>query len=347
MEESRSSIERRKNEHIDIVLNEDVRGVNVTTGLERYRFKHNALPELDFTAISLETAFLGRRLLNPLLVSSMTGGTMRAFQINKVLAQTAESRGWGMSVGSVRAALERPEQAYSFELRKFAPSIPIIANLGAVQLNYGCGPEECKRAADIVGADGLVLHLNSMQEIMQAEGDTNFSQLLRKIEQVCRALGIPVGVKEVGWGIDGSAARRLADAGINFIDTAGAGGTSWSQVEKRRGDKPLLQRAAEAFADWGIPTADCILDIRAQLPEIPLIASGGMRTGIDAAKAVALGADMVGFGRALLQSATNSVEQLDLLFQRIEFELRAAMFGIGAGRLSELKGTPRLVNSQG
>lgn len=333
----------RKTEHIRLCLEEQVSGAGITTGFEKYRFRHNALPELDFDGISLQTDFLGAGLRTPLLISSMTGGSELAWRINERLAEAAERRGWTMGVGSVRAAVEKEELARTFQVRRYAPSIPIIANLGAVQLNYGYGVDECKRAVTIAGADMLVLHLNGLQEVFQPEGDTRFGGLLSSIGKLCRQLDVPVGVKEVGWGIDGQTARRLRESGVAFIDVAGAGGTSWSQVEKLRSADPVRRAAADAFAGWGIPTAECIREVRAAVRGVAVIGSGGLNTGVDAAKALALGADLAGFGRALLGPAVQSEEQLDALLARVELELRTAMFGIGAGNVSALRDTPRLV----
>ncbi|WP_168122805.1 type 2 isopentenyl-diphosphate Delta-isomerase [Paenibacillus sp. HB172176] len=337
----------RKSEHIRICLEEQVTGIGISTGFENYRFRHNALPELSFTDIRLHSNWFGRCIKAPLLVSSMTGGTNAAGAINRRLAVAAEERGWAIGLGSMRAAIENEALASTFQIREEAPTVPVIANLGAVQLNYGFGVDACRRAVEIAEADALVLHLNSMQEIFQREGNTNFSFLLAAIEQLCRQLDVPVGVKEVGWGIDGETAVRLSGAGVSFVDAAGAGGTSWSQVEKHRSGSQMQKAAAEAFAGWGIPVADSVSDIRNRLPHMPLIASGGMRTGVEAAKAIALGADLVGFGRALLPQAASddsaiSIRRLVEQFERIEFELRAAMFGIGAGNIQDLKQTNRL-----
>lgn len=336
----------RKTEHIRLCLEEQVNAEGIRTGFEKYVFRHNALPELNFDDISLKTTFLGAPIRTPLLISSMTGGSKLAGEINMRLAEAAERRGWTMGVGSIRAAVERDELAPTFAVRRFAPSIPVIANLGAVQLNYGYGPEDCRRAVDIAGADMLVLHLNGLQEVFQPEGNTAFGGLLSRIEQVCKALPVPVGVKEVGWGIDGGTAKRLRGAGVAFIDVAGAGGTSWSQVEKFRSGDLVRRAAAEAFADWGIPTAECIREVRAAVPDAALIGSGGLNTGVDAAKALALGADLAGFGRALLEPAVHSEERLDALLERVEFELRTAMFGIGAGSIPALRNTARLVRRE-
>lgn len=335
----------RKIEHVRLCLSEDV-GSGVTSGLEQYRFRHCALPEIGFEEISLEASFLGRTLRTPLLISSMTGGSETTGAINARLAAVAERRGWALGVGSVRAAVEKEELAPTFHVRTHAPTIPVIANLGAVQLNYGFGVEQCQRAVDIAGADMLVLHLNGLQEVFQPEGNTNFSGLLFRIGEVCRRLDVPVGVKEVGWGIDGDTAARLYDAGAAFVDVAGAGGTSWSQVEKFRSRDAVRRRAAEAFAGWGIPTAECIAEVRAVSPHGGLIGSGGLQGGVDAAKALALGADLAGFGRSLLGPAVSSEQALDEALAQVEFELRTAMFGIGAADVAALKGTRRLVRTR-
>lgn len=336
----------RKSEHIRICLEEQVGAEGVLTGFQKYIFRHNALPELNFDEISLKTSFLGAPLRTPFLISSMTGGSELAGVINERLAEVAEHRGWALGVGSVRAAVEREELAATFAVRTKAPTIPVIANLGAVQLNYGFGPDECMRAVEIAGADMLVLHLNGLQEIFQPEGNTAFRGVLARIEELCKKLPIPVGVKEVGWGIDGATAKRLHEAGAAFIDVAGAGGTSWSQVEKFRSADHVRRLAAEAFADWGIPTAECIREVRASVPQAALIGSGGLNTGVDAAKALALGANLAGFGRALLEPAVHSAQALDAQLERVELELRTAMFGIGAGNIAALKGTARLVRRE-
>lgn len=341
---------KRKGEHIRICLEEDVQSVGTEPGFAQYRFRHCALPELAFNDIDLSTTFLSRSMEVPLLISSMTGGTDETALINARLAEAAEVRGWAMGLGSMRAAIENESLSATFQVRQYAPTIPIIANLGAVQLNYGYGVDECRRAVELAEADALVLHLNSLQEVFQPEGDTNFRGLLASIGEVCRSIGVPVGVKEVGWGIDAETADRLVQAGVSFIDVAGAGGTSWSQVEKYRASSdPLRAEAAEAFAGWGIPTAAAVREVRAALPQATVIASGGLHSGVDAAKAIALGADLAGFGRSLLAGAAEaaagsaSERELHRQMERTEFELRTAMFGIGAGSLRELRSTNRLV----
>lgn len=335
----------RKIEHVRLCLEEEVGGRGVTTGFENYRFRHAALPETDFDDVSLATSFLDFSLRTPLLISSMTGGSKATGDINMRLAEAAERRGWMLGVGSVRAAVEKEELASTFRVRDRAPSVPVIANLGAVQLNYGFGADDCRRAVDIAGADMLVLHLNSLQEVFQPEGNTRFAGLLGKIEELCRVLEVPLGIKEVGWGIDGGTAHKLVNAGAAFIDVAGAGGTSWSQVEKFRNADPVRRAAAEAFADWGSPTAACIAEVREAVPSAAVIGSGGLASGVDAAKAIALGADVAGFGRSLLGPAVSSEEELDRRLEQVELELRTAMFGIGAVSVRELKQTDRLVRS--
>ncbi|MCM3493536.1 type 2 isopentenyl-diphosphate Delta-isomerase [Paenibacillus sp. FSL K6-1566] len=337
----------RKIEHVRLCLEEEVGSVGITSGFERYRFRHCALPEVSFEDIRLDTSFLGIPTRTPFLISSMTGGSRTTGEINMRLAEAAERRGWALGVGSIRAAVEKEELAPTFRVRERAPSVPIIANLGAVQLNYGFGTDDCRRAVDIAGADMLVLHLNALQEVFQPEGNTRFGGLASRIEELCSSLEVPVGVKEVGWGIDGETARTLQELGVAFIDVAGAGGTSWSQVEKFRANDPVRRAAAEAFADWGNPTAECIVEVREAVPDFPMIGSGGLNSGVDAAKAIALGADLAGFGRGLLGPAVDSEEALDRRLAQTELELRTAMLGIGAPDIESLRSTTRLIRKQG
>jgi len=327
-------------EHLRISLEEDVRFRSLTTGLERYHFVHQALPEINRDDIDLSSTLLEKTLSAPLIISSMTGGTEEAETINKNLALAAQTHGLGMGVGSQRAALEEPNLAHTYQVRDVAPDILLLANLGAVQLNYGYSVEHCQRAVDMIEADGLILHLNPLQEALQPEGNTNFSGLLAKIEAVCRGLSVPVIVKEVGWGISEEVARRLMNVGVAAIDVAGAGGTSWSEVEMYRVDSETLRRIAAAFADWGIPTAESIQMVRQGAPGVTLIASGGIRTGVEAAKAIALGADAVGMASPFLKPATISAEAVSERIQEILQELRTAMFCVGTRNLQELKSVP-------
>ncbi len=331
---------RRKSEHLRISLEEDVRFRSLTTGLEKYRFVHRALPEISRDEIELATTLLGKELRAPLLISSMTGGTEEAAEINRNLARAAQAYGLGMGVGSQRAALEEPSLAYTYRVRDVAPDILLLANLGAVQLNYGYGIVECRRAVEMIGADALILHLNPLQEALQPEGNTNFAGLLAKIEALCRSLEVPVVVKEVGWGISEEVARLLAEAGVAAIDVAGAGGTSWSEVEMRRAGSESARRIAESFADWGIPTAESIQMARRGAPRTTIIASGGIRTGVDVAKAIALGADAAGMASPLLKPATVSAEAVGERIREVLEELRTAMFCVGAKDLQELRSAP-------
>ncbi len=335
-------LEQRKSEHLRINLEEDVRFPRVTTGLERYRFVHRALPEISLEQVDLATQFLGRRLRKPLLISSMTGGTAQAQRINYHLAEGAQDAGIAMGLGSLRAAIEAPHLADTFRVRHLAPDILLLANLGAVQLNTGLDVDDCRRVVELVEADALILHLNPLQEVLQAEGDTDWRSLLTKIEAVCRGLEVPVVVKEVGWGISADVAQQLVDVGVAAIDVAGAGGTSWSQVEMHRAPTARRRRLCAAFADWGIPTAEALVDVRAALPHIPLVASGGLRDGLDLTKALALGADLGGMAGPFLKAADASAQAVAQLADEMADVLRIAMFCLGITTLHDLKGTPAL-----
>jgi isopentenyl-diphosphate delta-isomerase len=329
-------VSRRKADHIQINLDKDVASA-LTTGLERWHFEHVALPELDLKAVRTDVTFLGKRLAAPVLISSMTGGTAEAERINLALAAAAEQAEIAMGLGSLRAALEEPSLATTFQVRQVAPRILLLANLGAVQLNYGASVEACRRAVDLVQADALVLHLNALQEALQPEGDTDFSGLLPKIAQVCASLPVPVIVKEVGWGISGHVARQLVDAGVAAIDVAGAGGTSWSQVEMHRASNPAAASLAARFVGWGIPTAEAVRQVRTELPAIPLIASGGLRSGTDIAKCLALGADLGAMAGPFLKAANQSTEAVLAEIHHTVGELRLVMFATGCADLAALR----------
>ena len=327
---------KRKADHIRVNLEEDVQS-GLRTGLERLHFEHNAVPELNLAEIDTRLEFLGRRLQVPLLISSMTGGTPRAQEINQALATAAQAAGIAMGLGSQRAALEDQALAETYQVRRYAPDILLFANLGAVQLNYGYSVDQCRRAVEMVEADALVLHFNSLQEALQPEGDVDFSGLLPKIRQVCAQLKVPVIAKEVGWGISAEAAGRLLEAGVQVIDVAGAGGTSWSQVEMHRLEDPAQAQTAAAFLNWGIPTAAAIGRLRQSYPDLPLIASGGLRNGIDLAKCIALGADLGGMAGPFLKAATRSEDGVLAQIQQTARELRICMFATGNQDLAGLK----------
>jgi isopentenyl-diphosphate Delta-isomerase len=329
----------RKADHIRINLSKNVQS-GLTNGLERLHFPHQALPEIDFTDVDTKTEFFGKRLAAPLLISSMTGGTRKAGSINRALAEAAQSAGIAMALGSMRPALESAALAATFQVRAVAPDILLLANLGAIQLNYGCTPDDCRRVVDLAQADALILHLNPLQEALQPEGNTRFAGLLLKIEAVCRSLPVPVVVKEVGWGIGAETARQLAAAGVAAIDVAGAGGTSWSQVEKYRARNRGGAKMAALFADWGISTADALVDCRRALPDLPLIASGGLRTGLDMAKCLALGARLAGVAGPFLRSAVRGPQAVEAEIRQFLAELRLAMFAAGARDLAALERIP-------
>lgn len=334
-------VEQRKAEHIRINLEEDVSFKALTTHLEQYFFLHQALPELDLSQVDTSTTLFGKQLQTPLLISSMTGGTARARAINRTLAAGAQAAGMAMGLGSQRAAIEDASLANTYDVRDVAPDILLFANIGAVQLNYRYGVEQCRRAVDMCQADALILHLNALQEAVQPEGDGNFAGLLSRIEAVCRALPVPVIAKEVGWGIAESTARQLAQAGIAAIDVAGAGGTSWSQVEMHRAPTARHARVAGAFIDWGIPTAISIQLCRRGAPQLPIIASGGIKTGIDIAKCIALGATLGGLAGEFLRAADRAgVAGVVDLAGAITDELRVAMFCAGAANTGALARTP-------
>lgn len=329
--------QNRKADHLRVCLEEDVQFYQTTNGLERYRFTHCCLPELDQQDIDLKTPFLGKELGAPLLISSMTGGTEFAQMINYRLAAVAQCYRIAMGVGSQRVAIENPDVVSTFAVRSLAPDIPLFANLGAVQLNYSYGLDECLRVIDWLAADALILHLNPLQEIVQTKGDTNFRGLLAKIEVLCKKLPVPVIAKEVGNGISAEMAQKLIDVGVSAIDVAGAGGTSWARVESERAKDVLQRRLGETFANWGIPTAECVSGIRAIAPTIPLIASGGLRNGLDAAKAIALGADLAGLAFPFLQAAAESEAALHELVNVLMAEITTVLFCTGSANLQALR----------
>jgi isopentenyl-diphosphate delta-isomerase len=335
-----TSNQQRKSDHIRINIEEAVDFEHVSTGFERYRFVHCALPEFDLEDVDTSTTLLGKCLAAPLLISSMTGGTPEASAINQRLAEAAQAAGLGMGLGSQRAAVEEPALADTYRVRHIAPDILLLGNLGAVQLNYGYGPDECRRAVEMVEADALILHLNPLQEALQPEGGTCFAGLLPKIERVCRALDVPVVVKEVGWGLSEQVARQLASAGVAALDVAGAGGSSWSQVEMHRATNERQRQVAAAFADWGIPTAESLLMARKGAPGLPLVASGGIRDGIQMAKAIALSAAVCGVAGPFLHAASESTAAVIELVSLLVAQLRAAMFAAGAIDIATLGRTP-------
>ena len=334
-----SQISARKLEHLRLSLEASVQSAR-TAGFEHWTFGHLALPELDLDAIDLATTFLNRRLRLPFLISCMTGGAKASGDLNRRLALVAQTLGLAFGVGSQRAGLTHKDLRATYQVRSVAPDVLLFANLGAVQLNYGMRAEQCQEAVEMIGADALVLHLNPLQEALQPEGDHNFAGLLEKIAGICRALPVPVIVKEVGCGISAECALALAGAGVAAIDVAGMGGTSFARVEAFRRERAEDVELALAFSEWGIPTSEALHRARQAVPALPLIASGGIRHGLDAAKAVALGADLVGFAHAVLAAAQDGEEPVRALLEGYAWQLRVAMFCVGAADLPALKAAP-------
>ena len=337
----------RKAEHLRINLEEDVAAKGVTSGLEHYRFVPRALPEIDLEQVDTSTVVLGHRLNAPLLISCMTGGVPEAERINLTLAEAAQELGIAVGLGSGRVLLEHPEALPSFNVRPHAPDVLLLANLGAVQLNRGVGVDQCRYLVDLIRADALVLHLNALQEALQPEGDTCFAGLIDKIAELCSQLEVPVIAKEVGWGIAPDVVRQLVDAGVAAVDVAGAGGTSWSEVERHRMTDPIQRQVAAEFAGWGLPTAEAVRGARRAAPGAIIFASGGIRTGMDVAKAIALGANLGGLASPFLKAANEGVEQAVDLGKQMTSVIRTVMFCIGAPTVDALRTTPRLVRADG
>jgi isopentenyl-diphosphate delta-isomerase len=321
----------RKREHIELAL--DRRMQLDGRFFDRFAFVHEALPEIDMADVDTSVSFLGKRLSAPLLVSCMTGGTGGAGPVNRHLAAGAERAGVAVGVGSQRKAIEDPATAATFEMRDVAPTVPLLANLGAVQLNYGFGLDECRRAVEMIDADALALHLNPLQEAIQPEGQCNFADLLPRIAAIVDGLEVPVVVKEIGCGISGATGRKLFDAGVRVIDTAGLGGTSWARIEAARAADVEI---GEIFAGWGVPTPDSIRQLAA-IEGLTVIGSGGVRTGVDVAKAIAMGAELVGLAQPFLAPALESAEAVHERIQRAVQELRITMFCVGARTLADLR----------
>ncbi len=327
---------KRKDDHIRISLKEDVQS-RQPNGLDRFRLHPAPLPEISLEDVDLSHSVFGKRLNAPLLISSMTGGTKEAEAINRRLAETAQHCGIAMGLGSQRAMIEHPELTHTYQVRKFAPDILLFANIGAVQLNYGITTADCQKIVDSVEADALILHFNPLQEAIQPEGNTNFRTLLPKIEKLCSTLSVPVIAKEVGSGIDWIAAEKLIKVGIQAIDIAGTGGTSWALVEMYREKDPSRKHIAAAFANWGLPATECLINLRKHHREFPIFASGGVRDGIDTVKYLALGADLVGMTIPFLQAAIHSSEACVQVTEEIIETIRIASFLTGSANIQDLQ----------
>jgi isopentenyl-diphosphate Delta-isomerase len=332
-------IEQRKKDHIDIILSGRAAHQN-GNGFDRFEFVHDALPDINFMDIDLSTQFLGKKLKLPYLASSMTGGPVQGGIINRNIAEAAQALGIAMGVGSQRISLGGgSEHGLDLSVRRIAPDIALYANLGAVQLVHGMSVDDARRAVEAIEADALILHFNPLQEALQQGGDLNWSGVSRAVESVCRHLQVPVIAKEVGAGISASVAQRLANIGVAAIDVSGAGGSSWAAVEGLRHPDQEGQNLGETFRNWGIPTAVCLRAVRAALPDMPLIASGGIASGLDGAKAIYLGANLVGQAGGLLRAATLGADHVFAHIEAWEKALRIACFCTGAVNLSGLQTT--------
>ena len=330
--------EARKARHLDVCLDDDVASA-LDPGWSAVRLRHEALPEIALADVDCAARFLGFGLRAPILISSMTGGTTRAAELNLRLAEAAEAAGIAMGLGSGRALIENPALLRTFDVRAAAPHALLFANIGAVSLNYGIDAGAVRQLVAGLRADALFLHLNPLQEALQPGGDTNFRGLLPKIAELCAALDVPVVAKGVGSGIAVTTAARLLDAGVAGIDTASAGGTSWARVEGKRSGDDRREAMAETFAGWGQPTAEAVRDLRERFPALPLIASGGVRTGIDIARALALGADLCGLALPFLEAASTSRAAVDELIGTLVEGLRIAMFATGSATVTQLRRT--------
>ena len=335
-----TDITARKDQHLDVILSGKARH-GLDSGFADVRFVHEALPDLDHGKIDLGTDFLGRRLKAPLLISSMTGGPARAEAINTRLAEAAQHLGIALAVGSQRAALEGGSApGLDMALRLKAPDTPILANIGAAQLTRGFGVNEARRVLDMIAADALIVHLNPLQEACQPEGDRDWWGVGAALEALVKALDAPVIVKETGAGISAATAQRLVNMGVAAIDVAGAGGSNWGTVEGERATAVADKAHAAAFADWGIPTARAIADVKAACPGLAIIGSGGIRDGVDAAKAMRLGADMVGQAAGVLAAAMISTEAVVEHFQIVIRHMRTVCLCTGSANLGALRKAP-------
>jgi isopentenyl-diphosphate Delta-isomerase len=320
------TISARKLKHIEVCLEYPVQFSTKTTGFEALPWAYHALPELKLEDVKLETNFLGKPLKAPLLIGAMTGGADLAGTINKNLAIAAETLGLGLMLGSQRVMLEHESARASFAVRQYAPNTLLIGNLGVAQFNKGYGSREAKKAIELIGADAIAFHTNPLQEALQIGGDTDFSQLIERLEQIVPEVGYPVMLKEVGHGISGLVALTVRNLGLAALDVAGAGGTSWAKVEDFAHYGKLLH---PDICEIGIPTLKALEQCRAALPDMPLVASGGIRSGLDIAKAIVTGASVCATAMPLLEPALKSPEAVMEVLEKMIYELRVAFFVAG------------------
>ena len=318
-------VTKRKQQHIDAVLN-DKQVDRQQDGFDQLRLMHRALPELNFADIDISSHFLGQSISFPFLVSSMTGGAANNLgNINVHLAEAAQACKVPMAVGSQRAMIIDEAAKQSFELRKYAPDVPLIANMGAVQLNYGFGLDEARRAIDVLEADALYLHLNPLQEVVQPEGDTDFANLANKIHALAENIEVPIILKEVGCGLSPQDIELGLQAGVTLFDIAGRGGTSWSRIEAHRSENDL----GFLFQDWGLTTLESLKLAEPYQEKAQFIASGGIRNGIDMIKAVIMGGRLCGVAAPLLAPAQISTDEVVAKIEQFQQEFQTAQFLLG------------------
>lgn len=336
-------LEERKADHLEICLTKKVQAKKATTGFEDVHLVPKCIPEIERQKIDTTIILFGFRFSAPIFVGAMTGGTKKATIINAAIAEAVEELNLGMGVGSQRIAIDNPKVERSFSIvREKAPTAFILANIGGPQLVSKYGVKEAKRAVDMVQANALAIHLNALQEAVQPEGDTDFSNLIKKIEKLTQQLEVPIIVKETGAGIASEDAKKLADAGVAGIDVSGLGGTSWAAVEyyraKARQDD-FSQRLGKTFWDWGIPTAASLVETVNSV-ELPVISSGGIRNGIDVTKSLVLGASLASATFPFLELAIRGSEYVKKALRYLVGEVRNAMFLVGADSIRELQNVP-------
>lgn len=340
---------KRKADHIKIALERNVQAREVTTGFEDVHLIHRALPEVDKQKIDLAVSLFNHKFAAPLLVGAITGGTKEAAKINATIAEVVEELGLGMGVGSQRVALENKKLEKTFSItRKKAPTAFLIANIGGIQLVNGYDVKEVKKAIEMIEADALAIHLNPLQEIVQPEGQTNFNKVLNRIAEIASEIDKPIIAKETGTGIAAEDAKRLEEAGVECIDVSGVGGTTFAAVEYYRDEKSkddFRQVLGNIFWDWGVPTAISIVEVF-QTVKIPVIASGGIRSGVDMAKALGLGASLTSLSQPILQAAAKDVGETKKILLRLIEELKSAMFLVGAKSVYELKEKPLVITGK-
>jgi len=328
-----------KNQHIDVCMTDDIEYIK-STGLEHFRFDNQALPEVSLNHLSLETELVGKSISAPLMIAPMTGGNERGHEINRRLARAAERHRLPMGVGSQRLAIEQHERTKFYELRQQAPSAVLFANFGGAQLVSGWGVDEVRRAIDMIEADAIFIHLNPIQEAIQG-GDVNFRGLKDRIAELVKAMSndeVPLFVREVCFGMSEASARELIECGVAGIDCCGAGGTSWAKVEARCAKTERRRAMGDVFGEWGIPTAESIQNVRRINDSIALIACGGLRSGLDVAKALALGANIGAMARPFLLAAMEGDDAVDAFIEQLLTELSICMFGAGVENIEQLRG---------